>query len=193
MNKVLIIDDDIMLLKMAEELLKSDYAVTLAKSGEAAIDLMTRDYTPDVVLLDIDMPKMNGYETLVKLSEINQDIPVIFLTGLTETEYELKGLTSGAVDYITKPFVKEILLARLKIHIETSRKSRSFDPEKLKHLSTLLTNTEISVAKLMAHGYTNGEIAEKLSYSYNYVKKVSTIIFEKLQISRRNEIRKFLI
>ena len=193
MNKVLVIDDDMMLLKMAEELLKSEYDVTLAKSGEAALALITGDYIPDIVLLDIDMPKMNGYETLAKLGEFNGDIPVIFLTGLTETEFELKGLTSGAVDYITKPFVKEILLARLKIHLETSKKSRSFDPEKLKHLGTLLTNTEMSVAKLMAHGYTNSEIAEKLSYSYNYVKKVTTIIFEKLQISKRHEIRKFLI
>lgn len=193
MNKVLVVDDDIMLLKMAEELLKSEYAVTLAKSGEAAIALITGNYIPDIVLLDIDMPRMNGYETLAKLRKISEDIPVIFLTGLSETEFELKGLTLGAVDYITKPFVKEILLARLKIHIETSKKSRDYDPEKLKLLGTLLTDTEMSVAKLMAYGYTNTEIAEKLYYSYNYVKKVTTVIFEKLHISKRNEIRKFLI
>ncbi|HBN04923.1 MAG TPA: DNA-binding response regulator, partial [Bacteroidales bacterium] len=142
MNKVLVVDDDIMLLKMAEELLKSEYAVTFAKSGEAAIALITDNYTPDIILLDIDMPKMNGYETLAKLRKISEDIPVIFLTGLSETEFELKGLTSGAVDYITKPFVKEILLARLKIHIETSKKSRDYDPEKLKRLGMLLTDTE---------------------------------------------------
>ncbi len=193
MNKVLVVDDDVMLLKMAEELLKSEYDVTLAKSGEAAIALMIGDYTPDIVLLDIDMPKMNGYETLAKLCEINEDIPVVFLTGLTETEFELKGLTSGAVDYIIKPFVKEILLARLKIHITASKKSRDFDPEKLKRLSVLLTDTELSIAKLTAQGYTNTEIAEKLCYSYNYVKKVTAIIFKKLQISKRNEMRKFLI
>lgn len=193
MNKVLIVDDDMMLLKMAEELLKSEYDVTLAKSGEAALGLIAGDYIPDIVLLDIDMPRMNGYDTLKNLREWNEDIPVIFLTGLTETEYELRGLTSGAVDYVVKPFVKEILLARLKIHIEAGKKSRDFDPEKLKRLTVLLTDTEMSVAKLAAQGYTNKEIAEKLCYSYYYVKKVTAGIFEKLEINKRNELRKMLI
>ena len=193
MNKVLVVDDDMMLLKMAEELLKSEYEVTLAKSGEAALGLIAGDYIPDIVLLDIDMPRMNGYDTLKKIREWNEYIPVIFLTGLTETEYELRGLTSGAVDYVVKPFVKEILLARLKIHIEAGKKSRDFDPEKLKRLTMLLTDTEMSVAKLAAQGYTNTEIAEKLCYSYHYVKKVTAGIFEKLEINKRNELRKMLV
>jgi DNA-binding NarL/FixJ family response regulator len=193
MNKVLIVDDDMMLLKMAEELLKKEYEVTTAKSGKEAINLVSGVYVPDVILLDINMPKMNGYETLKKLREISEDIPVIFLTGLYETEFELKGLKLGAVDYIIKPFVKEILFARLKIRIETGKKSRDYDPEKLKQLDELLTDTERAIAKLMAYGYTNTEIAGKLNYSYNYVKKVITIIFEKLDINKRNEIRKFLI
>lgn len=193
MNKVLVVDDDRMLLKMAEELLKSEYAVTLAHSGEEAVSLVLGGYTPHIVLLDIDMPRMNGYETLAQLASIDNTIPVIFLTGLTETESELRGLTSGAVDYITKPFVREILLARLKIHLEASRKSRQFNPEKLKLLSALLTDTELAIAKLTALGYTNMEIAEELSYSYNYVKKVTAVIFDKLHISKRHEIRGFLI
>jgi DNA-binding response OmpR family regulator len=183
MSRVLVVDDDVMLLKMAEQLLKSEYSVMLAKSGEEAISAITYGPRPDIILLDIDMPKMDGYATL----------RMIFLTGLTETEYELKGLTAGAVDYITKPFVKEILLARLRIHLSMSRKKENFDPEKVESLSAVLNDTEMAIAKLMAQGYTNAEIAEQLHYSYNYIKKVSSIIYNKLGISRRNEIRDFLM
>jgi len=193
MSRVLVVDDDVMLLKMAEQLLKSEYNVMLAKSGEEAIACVAVGPKPDIILLDIDMPKMDGYATLRKIQELDGDIPVIFLTGLTETEYELKGLTAGAVDYITKPFVKEILLARLKIHLAVSRKRENLDPDKVESLSARLNDTEMAVAKLMAQGYTNAEIADQLHYSYNYVKKVSSIIFNKLGISRRNEIREFLM
>lgn len=193
MFKVLVVDDDLMLLKMAEELLKSEYTVLLANSGQEALDLIAEGHLPDIILLDINMPKMNGYETLLKLREADKEIPVIFLTGLTETEHELKGLTSGAVDYITKPFIKEILLARLRIHLAVYQKSRTFDSEKEERLSLLLSETELSIARLMALGYTNTEIAEKLNYSYNYVKKLCSSIYEKLEISKRHEIRSFLI
>ncbi len=193
MSRVLVVDDDVMLLKMAEQLLKSEYNVMLAKSGEEAIACVAVGPKPDIILLDIDMPKMDGYATLRKIQELDGDIPVIFLTGLTETEYELKGLTAGAVDYITKPFVKEILLARLKIHLAVSRKRENLDPDKVESLSARLNDTEMAVAKLMAQGYTNAEIADQLHYSYNYVKKVSSIIFNKLGISRRNESREFLM
>ena len=118
---------------------------------------------------------------------------MIFLTGLPETEYELQGLTSGAVDYISKPFVKEILLARIRVHLNLARKLKNMDPDKVESLKRKLNDTELSVAKMMALGYTNSEIAEQLHYSYNYVKKVSSVIFSKLGISRRNEIRDFLI
>ena len=193
MSRVLVVDDDVMLLKMAEQLLKSEYTVMLARSGWEAVSCVANGPRPDIILLDIDMPKMDGYATLRKLQELDPDIPVIFLTGLTATEYELKGLTAGAVDYITKPFVKEILLARLKVHLNMSRKVRSLDPEKVESLRSKLNDTELAVAKVMAQDYTNAEIAEHLHYSYNYVKKVSSVIFNKLGISRRNEIREFLM
>ena len=193
MPRVLVVDDDVMLLKMAEQLLKAEYTVELARSGWEAIASVANGPRPDIILLDIDMPKMDGYATLRKLQELDPDIPVIFLTGLTETEYELKGLTSGAVDYITKPFVKEILLARIRVHLNLARKLKNMDPDKVESLKRKLNDTELSVAKMMALGYTNSEIAEQLHYSYNYVKKVSSVIFSKLGISRRNEIRDFLI
>lgn len=88
----------------------------MAQSGEEAVALLASGLRPHLILLDIAMPGWNGYQTLERLQELElePEIPVIFLTGLTEAEEELKGRSSGAVDYITKPFVKEILLAASK-------------------------------------------------------------------------------
>ena len=123
-NSILIVDDDLILLKTAEEILSSIYTVSVAKSGKQAITLLKKGVVPDLILLDIAMPEMDGYTTLEKMKSIPncQDIPVIFLTGFAESDYEVKGLKAGAVDYIVKPFVKEVLLARVEMHLERSAK-----------------------------------------------------------------------
>jgi DNA-binding response OmpR family regulator len=155
---------------------------------------------PDIILLDVDMPGMNGFETLRKLREYDAaaDIPVVYLTGVNTPDAELEGLTAGGVDYIEKPFVREILLARLKIHLENSlriRKEREngrLDEKKLSDFSKDLSETESKVVHLLALGYTNKEISETLNYSYNYAKKVVGVIYEKKCISKRSEIKKLL-
>ena len=115
-NSILIVDDDLILLKTAEEILSSIYTVSVAKSGKQAITLLKKGVVPDLILLDIAMPEMDGYTTLEKMKSIPncQDIPVIFLTGFAESDYEVKGLKAGAVDYIVKPFAIEELLARIR-------------------------------------------------------------------------------
>lgn len=114
-NHILIIDDDLMLLKTAEEILSDQYNVSVAKSGIQALNLLNKNIIPDLILLDIDMPQMDGYETLEEIKKIPRCelIPIIFLTGFSEMDYEVRGLKAGAVDYIVKPFAKEILLAGL--------------------------------------------------------------------------------
>ena len=99
-NSILIVDDDLILLKTAEEILSSIYTVSVAKSGKQAITLLKKGVVPDLILLDIAMPEMDGYTTLEKMKSIPncQDIPVIFLTGFAESDYEVKGLKAGAVD-----------------------------------------------------------------------------------------------
>jgi DNA-binding NarL/FixJ family response regulator len=145
------------------------------------------------------MPGMNGFNTLRKLREIDAaaDIPVIFLTGVNTPESELEGLSAGGVDYITKPFVREILLARLHIHLENSLRMKKengrIDEKKLSEFSKELNETESKVVHLLALGYTNKEISETLNYSYNYVKKVVGVIYEKKCISKRSEIKKLLV
>jgi putative two-component system response regulator len=196
-SKVLVIDDDMMLLKMAAELLEGRYDVSLARSGEMALRLLHKGILPDVILLDIDMPCMNGYEVIAEIKKIKEaePIPIIFLTGLTEAENEIRGFRSGAVDYIKKPFVQEILLARLAVHLDGGRRIReknSLDEEKLRLLIEPLTEVELKVAKLLAQSFTNNEISRELNYSLSYVKKLVSRILSKLNIRIRNEIKQYL-
>lgn len=206
-NAILIVDDDPALLKMTGEILRGEFVVSCVKSGYDALALLQTDYMPDIILLDIDMPELNGFETLKKLRELDdmQDVPVVFLTGINQTAFELKGLLSGAADYIVKPFVKEILLARLKVHLENGKRFRRLsimekdklniriDEEKFNEASADLNETEKKMARLIALGYTNQEIGETLFYSYNYVKKVTAAIFEKKQVRKRSELKKLFL
>jgi len=116
---ILIIDDDTINLQVIGSFLyNKNYKIILAKNGNDALKSVENNH-PDLILLDIMMPGMNGYEVCKKLKANNQtkDIPVIFLTAKTETKDIIKGFDTGGVDYITKPFIKEELLARVKTHI----------------------------------------------------------------------------
>jgi putative two-component system response regulator len=116
---ILVVDDTPDNLSLMMELLKGNYQVKLANSGERALKLVGLVPPPDLILLDIMMPGMDGYEVCqrLKANPLTQDIPVVFLTARTEMEDEKRGLEMGAVDYITKPISPPIVLARVKIHL----------------------------------------------------------------------------
>jgi diguanylate cyclase (GGDEF)-like protein len=122
--KVLIVDDEKINLDVLIGLLKPYYRIVAAKSGEQAFKRLQVPPLPDLILLDIMMPGMDGYEVCHKLKEDNttRDIPVIFITGKNDEQDEEKGFQAGAVDYITKPFSPSIALARVKTHIELKRR-----------------------------------------------------------------------
>ncbi|MDR0451189.1 MAG: DNA-binding response regulator [Treponema sp.] len=188
---VLVIDDDTALLKMANELLSETYTVSLAKSGRDALKLLEEGFAPDIILLDIVMPFMNGYETFEQLRGVPgaRDIPVVFLTGLSEAEAELRGLQSGAVDYITKPFVKEILLTRLATHLENGRELRLLHRLRpLRKAAEPLTPWEREIALLAKQWFTVPEIAARLSLTVNTVKSAMKVIYRKLDIHSRPEL-----
>lgn len=126
--KVLIVDDVPDNLLILVEGLKKEYALIVATDGEKALQL-AESKQPDIILLDIMMPGMDGYEACrrLKASETTRDIPVIFLTALTDSQDEAKGLELGAVDYITKPFNLAILRARLSNHLALGQAYRALE------------------------------------------------------------------
>ena len=119
-RSILIVDDNPENLTVLGELLAPHYVVRAATSGLRALQLAALDPAPDLVLLDVMMPAMNGYEVLERLraAPATRDIPVIFTTAMSATEDEQRGLELGAVDYITKPLRPAIVLARVRTHLE---------------------------------------------------------------------------
>ena len=126
-NLILIVDDSSIHLKiLSESLAESGYKVAVAASGEQALEEAV-NRPPDLILLDIQMPGIDGYKTCQKLKAHpkTKGIPVIFMTALTDTESKIKGLKMGAVDYLTKPFQKEEVLARIGVHIQIKNLTQS--------------------------------------------------------------------
>jgi putative two-component system response regulator len=116
---VLVVDDTPQNLVLITELLRQDYRMLVANGGERAIKLAEGELRPDLILLDIMMPDMDGYEVLrrLKASPLCAQIPVIFLSAKSEIDDEIKGLQLGAVDYITKPISPPLVQARVKTHL----------------------------------------------------------------------------
>lgn len=117
---ILIVDDTPQNLTVLGELLKPHYRIRAANSGERALRVASSDPRPDIILLDVMMPEMDGHEVFRRLraDESMREIPVIFITAMTATEDEQLGLELGAVDYITKPFNPAIVLARVRTQLE---------------------------------------------------------------------------
>lgn len=117
---ILIVDDNITNLKVLSDSLEDvGYKVLIAKDGHSALAKLEKVH-PDAILLDVMMPGIDGFETCrrIKANDRDRDIPVIFMTALTDTEHKVRGLQLGAVDYITKPFQQEEVLARVGVHLQ---------------------------------------------------------------------------
>ncbi len=119
-SSVLIVDDSPDSITALGELLKPHYQVRAVTTGERAIAVATSDQPPDLMLLDVMMPDISGFDVLHRLRThpVSRAIPVIFVTALHTTDEESEGLAGGAVDYITKPFRPSIVLARVRTHLE---------------------------------------------------------------------------
>ncbi len=118
-STILVVDDSVTNIDVLSGFLtNAQYNVIRALNGTSALDLAIQQL-PDLILLDIMMPVMDGFETCVKLKKnaITQDIPVIFMTAITDTAHKLRGFESGAVDYITKPFEYREVLMRIQTHL----------------------------------------------------------------------------
>ena len=122
-DTVLVVDDTPETLGFLTDTLDhAGFTVLIATDGESALRLV-QQITPDLVLMDAVMPGLNGFETCrrMKRDKVMAHLPVIFMTGLTETENVIEGLAAGGVDYVTKPLVVDELLARIRVHLANAR------------------------------------------------------------------------
>lgn len=122
---ILVVDDMTTALLLLHDLLKDTYEVKIAKSGTKALEILESPNDIDLILLDIEMPDINGYDVCkrIKNNETIKNIPIIFITGRTSQEDEEYGLNLGAIDYITKPFNKAIVKLRIKNYLDLKIKN----------------------------------------------------------------------
>lgn len=182
---ILVVDDDTSNLRMASHILsKENLRVSCLKSGEDTIRFLEEN-RPDLILLDIHMPGMDGFDTIaaVRGNEKTADIPVIFLTADDDSETETKGLKAGAMDFIKKPFVPEVLLLRVRHTIELIRLQTDLarevekktevvkaQHEKLERISMQIVKT-LSGAIDAKDTYTNGHSNRVADYSREIAKR----------------------
>jgi adenylate cyclase len=126
-HTILVVDDTPENLSLMSGLLKNDYNVKIAPSGARALQIVAAGAPPDLILLDIMMPEMDGYEVLRRLrtDQRTSDIPVVFLTAMSDAQDEEHGLQLGAIDYIAKPISPPIVLARVRNHMALADRTRT--------------------------------------------------------------------
>ncbi|NMZ43417.1 response regulator [Pseudomonas oryzihabitans] len=197
---VLIVDDTPDNLALLSDALDaSGYMVLVALDGASALERMQRR-RPDVVLLDAMMPGLDGFETCrrIKAQAELADIPVLFMTALTETEHVVEAFAAGGIDYVTKPLKTDEVLARVAAHLRTARElqaARSL-PASRPHARTALdlaplssryqlTGREVEVLHWVACGKTNRDIGDILGLSPRTVNKHLEHVYVKLGVETR--------
>lgn len=192
---VLIVDDSPDSVALLSSLLRSQYHVKVAISGERALAILASGDSPDLILLDIVMPDMDGYEVCrrLKLHAKTQEIPVIFLTSRSDAEDEERGFALGAVDYITKPISPPIVLARVSTHLRL-KNVRDFLKDKNIYLEREVTRRTQEVGKIQdVTMIALGSLAEtRDNETGNHIRRTQyyiKVLAEKLKDQRRFEGR----
>lgn len=188
-GKILIVDDTPVNIKILMELLKDNYKVIGVTSGRKAIEMANKEPQPDLIILDIMMPEMDGYEVCseLKSDERTRNIPVIFLTAMSDKDNETKGLKLGAVDYITKPFNAELIETRISTHIELKRNRdnlKALVDERTKEI--LLTRAVMIETLGTLAEYRDPETGGHIKRTQNFVKVLAK------ELSRLDKYRDIL-
>jgi diguanylate cyclase (GGDEF)-like protein len=169
---ILIVDDTVKNLQLLGSVLKAEnYKIALATNGNQAV-MIANDINPDLILLDVMMPELNGFETCKKLKSIHKtsEIPVIFLTAKVETEDIIEGFKVGAVDYVTKPFNTYELKARVKTHVELK-----ISKDLLEQKNVILKKLSITdgLTGLFNHRYTTDALSKLVEENNRYREPLS--------------------
>jgi len=201
---VLVVDDVPDTLRMLCDALQAEgYTVLVARSGEQALQRLEHIF-PDAILMDAVMPGLSGFDTCqrIKAHPLWSSIPVVFMTGLSDTTDVVAGFDAGGVDYVIKPVRIEEVLARLATHVRNARltqaaqaaqaaaqaeqPSHARDEQAQQRLdAALLTPRETQVLAWLAQGKTNRDIADILGMSHRTVNKHLEHIYEKLGVETR--------
>jgi putative two-component system response regulator len=171
---ILIVDDHRSNIDILYEILHDEYEVSVAMNGESAIKFATEE-NPDLILLDIMMPDMDGYEVCrqIKSNLLTSKIPIIFITAMSEVEYEFKGFQLGAVDYITKPINPFLVKARVKTHLALYDQNRELEL-KVRFRTSELEETRLEIIRQLGRAaefkdYNTGMHVLRVSYCCKWI------------------------
>ncbi|MDR0315648.1 MAG: response regulator [Treponema sp.] len=182
---IFVVDDNDINLSMAKEALKSQYQVMTISSAAKMFSLLGK-ITPDLILLDIEMPEIDGFEALVRLksNSVQASIPVIFLTGMTDTAIEARGFQLGVIDFITKPFSVPVLINRIKTHLHIDKMIR----ERTAQLQTLQNGIVFVLADMVENRdrKTSGHIERTTAYNKILVDTMITRGIHAGELSKMN-------
>jgi two-component system sensor histidine kinase/response regulator len=194
---VLIVDDTPTNLELLfRHLTRSGYRVLVAKNGRIALS-QAEQTRPDIILLDIMMPEMDGFETCERLKamESTKDIPVIFMTALTDVDSKLRAFTIGAVDYVTKPFERREVLARIDTHLTVKRLQNNLESEIAERskvearLREAAADLQTQYEEMDAFAHT---VAHNLKNPLHAVSGIAHLLAVDAATMPRDEIKKYL-
>ncbi|MBD5543690.1 MAG: response regulator [Lachnospiraceae bacterium] len=184
-ESILVVDDDLMNLRIAEKMLEEQFHVKCVKSGKEALEFLEKEI-PNLILLDLHMPEMDGFAVMehIRAEERYQDIPVIFLTADNDRDTEVKGFREGALDFITKPFIADIMISRVNRILELSRLQKDLQREvekqtrkaeerrqKVERLSSQIIQTLAGTIDAKDK-YTKGHSSRVAEYSVKIARKM---------------------
>ncbi|CAN5178365.1 response regulator [soil metagenome] len=188
---VLIIDDDITNIEVIGNVLEGDYEVIFATQGPEGI-ARARQVMPDIILLDIVMQEMDGYQvcSALKADPLTSDIPIIFVTSLDASEQEILGFEAGAIDYVKKPLNPLVLQARVRTQLKmkgASPASLATTSEASKYQGEEISERQKEILRWVHEGKTNWEIAQIVGSSETNIKYHMKKIMSKLDAFNRTQ------
>ena len=189
-QNILIVDDNPNNLQvLSETLTGSGFQVAVALDGESAVEQI-QYHPPELILLDVMMPGIDGYETCrrIKADSKTSDIPIVFMTALSDTEHKVKGFALGAVDYITKPFQREEVLARVKVQLQLRNLSRTLEDQNKMLKKEIQQREQVESSLLELNEELEKRVKERTFSLSKTLKKLKVAQIELLQ--QKNQLEK---